>query len=1051
MGRARRRPALRFLLFLMIALLLVIPVPVPAAGISPDPRELIMGWVNATDPANATLILNALEGRDRHHRPATVTVYAGPAAPSYFSIEAAGPVGIDGIGPGDSLQAAIDAAPDGSTIDLDPGIYQVHDITIAKNIRIRSNASAGGTRSNTILDAEQLDRIFNVTGPFAVAIDNLTLRNGTVTRTNTSEYKDGDTYAMGGAILAVPGSTLSITSADFRNFTVTSADFNTTDNHAYGGAIAAEGGTVTIVSSSFQDCTAHVTGVTYGYAWGGAIYVPEGSVTITSSTFSRCSVMADHGYFAFLYGGAVGSAGSLTTITTSTFTDCTATTSTTVMGNPFGGAVYSGEAASFITDSAFTGCMATGTLGRLVSLAYGGAVYSGPGTTITSVTFTDCTAGSDASTIGGSVGGAVYSGAGTSISRSSFTGCTATGTGLQAGEGGAGAVYSGAGTTISGSSFTGCTATGTGLEWGESGAGAVYSGDGTTITDSTFTGCTGTASSQHIAAGYSGAVYSGDGTTITNSTFTRCTASGTAPEVTFIVGGAVFANGETSISRSSFTGCSVTTTASGNGTAFGGAVAIVSGPGETGITGTTFSDCSAFASAPFTGISEGGAIAFNPLLLSGSSGTLSVTSSTITGCSAGNGGAVSMGDGTGAIHFNRLYQNTAGGTGPAINATGNTDATHNWWGSNSDPAPLVWGPVTTDPWLVLGITSTPSSINAAQIPAIRANLISDSAGASTAGGGIFVPANIMSSFAVVTGYGSVSPPAAGTANGIAGTWFRPAGTGATNISATIDDQTVYLNLTVLPAPPAAPVATLDTSGNDDGFPSAAVTPATAQADTIPLMTVTVNIGGDSKAWQAIVTGTGLRDLIVTGTLQSGSGSNMTAPPGIVYQYISLVPARYTSITKSVINFTVPQSWLDENHIEPKSIVLYHQTANGWVALPTTMLFTKDGTVYFSAESTGFSLFAIAGTPTALTPATIATMQEIKSAVVQTPAPAAVAKAPVTTQTTVPPATTPQPSASSPLLNIVLVIAAIGVLAGGGFLARRWWIRRQNPALFEEYD
>jgi PKD repeat protein len=218
---------------------------------------------------------------------------------------------------------------------------------------------------------------------------------------------------------------------------------------------------------------------------------------------------------------------------------------------------------------------------------------------------------------------------------------------------------------------------------------------------------------------------------------------------------------------------------------------------------------------------------------------------------------------------------------------------------------------------------------------------------------------------------------------------------------------------------------------------------------LPLMTVTVNIGGDSKAWQAVVTGTKLSDLIVTGTVQPGSGNNFTAPPGMVYQYIGLVPSRYTSITKAVINFTVPQAWLDENHIAPGSIVLYHQTANGWEALPTTVLFTKDGTVYFSAQTNGFSLFAIAGTPGA-TAATVATTQGIMSNVVQTPAPAAVAKAPVTTQTTAPPAATPQPAAPSPLLNIVLVIAAIGLLAGGGFMARRWWIRRQNPALFEEY-
>jgi hypothetical protein len=254
------------------------------------------------------------------------------------------------------------------------------------------------------------------------------------------------------------------------------------------------------------------------------------------------------------------------------------------------------------------------------------------------------------------------------------------------------------------------------------------------------------------------------------------------------------------------------------------------------------------------------------------------------------------------------------------------------------------------------------------------------------------------------------------------------------------------------APTTAPyVPAQDTSGNNDDFPSATVSPSATALAPLPLMTVTVNIGGDSKAWQAIVTGTKLSELIVTGTVQPGSGSNMTAPPGIVFQYISLVPARYDSITKAVINFTVPQSWLDENHIAPGSIVLYHQTANGWEALPTTVLYTKDGTVYLTAQSNGFSLFAIAGAPTVATPPVAAPTTEIVSTPVQeqTPAPASSVKAPVTTQTTAPPAASPQPSAPSPLLNIVLVIAAIGLLAGGGFMVRRWWIRRQNPALFEE--
>jgi hypothetical protein len=202
-----------------------------------------------------------------------------------------------------------------------------------------------------------------------------------------------------------------------------------------------------------------------------------------------------------------------------------------------------------------------------------------------------------------------------------------------------------------------------------------------------------------------------------------------------------------------------------------------------------------------------------------------------------------------------------------------------------------------------------------------------------------------------------------------------------------------------------------------------------------------------------VTGTNLAGLIVTGTVQPGPGTSITVPPGTVYQYISLVPARYTSITKAVINFTVPQSWLDEKHIDPKSIVLYHQTTNGWVALPTTVLYTKDGTVYFSAVSPGLSLFAIAGTPSAATQVTTVNTPAVTSSPVQenTLLLSATTEVPVTTQTTAAPAAAAPPSAPSPLTDIFLVIAAVGVLGAGGFLVRRWYTRRQNPALFTDYE
>jgi PKD repeat protein len=563
---------------------------------------------------------------------------------------------------------------------------------------------------------------------------------------------------------------------------------------------------------------------------------------------------------------------------------------------------------------------------------------------------------------------------------------------------------------------------------------------------------------------------------------------------------------------------------------YGGAISSHSGAMNITVMGSNFTGCSA---------AFGGAIA-------NQQNTVFVNSSSFVNCYASaSPGAIYSTNG-GKVTFCR-FSHVAASDGIIIksNAEGSTiDATENWWGTNAPPAWWV-SRGNLNPYLVLGVTATPSSITTAETSIVSANLSYDSNGNLPVGN--ILPDSIPVYFTTVSGPGSVPPGVVLTTSHLASTTFTPSDGGSAMVNASADGWNVsarisissfpviafsgtpvsgnppltvtfndtsagtpapstwnwsfgdgqwfnttdsaakntthtyaaagtytvsltanntagagtlsragYITVTA-PAPtgtptPATPVATPDTRDNDDGFPSPAVSPTTSGDGTLPLMTVTVSIGGDSKAWQAIVTGTKLSDLIVTGTMQPGTGGNFTAPPGVIFQYISLVPARYTTITKAVINFTVPQAWLDENHIAPGSIVLYHQAANGWEALPATVLSTKDGTVYFSAQSTGFSLFAIAGTPTSLTPATVATTQGSMSAVVQTPAPAAaLMKAPVTTQTTSPPATPAKPAAPSLLLNIVLVIAAIAIPASGGFIARRWWIRRQNPALFREYE
>jgi len=42
------------------------------------------------------------------------------------------------------------------------------------------------------------------------------------------------------------------------------------------------------------------------------------------------------------------------------------------------------------------------------------------------------------------------------------------------------------------------------------------------------------------------------------------------------------------------------------------------------------------------------------------------------------------------------------------------------------------------------------------------------------------------------------------------------------------------------------------------------------------------------------------------------------------------------------------------------------------------------------------------------------------------------------------------SGGIPVVSVIEGVAGIGVFTGGGFMVRRWWIQRQNPALFRKY-
>jgi hypothetical protein len=129
--------------------------------------------------------------------------------------------------------------------------------------------------------------------------------------------------------------------------------------------------------------------------------------------------------------------------------------------------------------------------------------------------------------------------------------------------------------------------------------------------------------------------------------------------------------------------------------------------------------------------------------------------------------------------------------------SGSLDASDNWWGTNSDPSAYVSASgVTYSPWLVLGITASPSTITTGGTTIISANLTyhTDGTTISAVTGTTSAPDGTLVAF-TATG-GTVSPATAYTESGVASTTFTPSGTGTATITATVGGQSVTVPVTV---------------------------------------------------------------------------------------------------------------------------------------------------------------------------------------------------------------------------------------------------------------
>jgi len=305
----------------------------------------------------------------------------------------------------------------------------------------------------------------------------------------------------------------------------------------------------------------------------------------------------------------------------------------------------------------------------------------------------------------------------------------------------------------------------------------------------------------------------------------------------------------------------------------------------------------------------------------------------------------------------------------------------------------------------------------------------------------------------------------------AGTWnvtvVNPDGREGTNASVTF---------TVTNLPPTTPTTTStgsDTSStySDVSRPAAYTVnaPGAARGGTMTFaINEPLNVGGTRYSYAitsvSIVPSEtlGSTDLIVTDAGTTSHAPDGRTVAGIVA--ISPVGVNPSVISSGTITFMVSTSWLEEHGLSPTNIVLMRLHDGAWAGLPTTCQYEAGGACSFTATTPGFSYFAIAnqiGTASANVTVTEAAVTSTPAGAMQaaavtsaTPIPVKTGSSqnaePVTTETTAVPAGA-EGSTGIPALAIFAGIGGIAILAVGAMIGRRWWLRRQNPALFKKYN
>lgn len=233
-------------------------------------------------------------------------------------------------------------------------------------------------------------------------------------------------------------------------------------------------------------------------------------------------------------------------------------------------------------------------------------------------------------------------------------------------------------------------------------------------------------------------------------------------------------------------------------------------------------------------------------------------------------------------------------------------------------------------------------------------------------------------------------------------------------------------------------------------------PAAGQEMTYPFNQIVSENSPVSVSEVSIIPANSLEELTLQAQPVSlGAALQIGGQP--VAGYLEITPiggVNNNALDFQTITFSVHGSWLADNHVALGDVVLERYHNGAWNELPTTFVSQSGDAFIFDADTPGFSYFAVTVrgggnmTVNGTAAATTETTSPFADAAFTEKITRLPTGSPITTATTEAAAVLSEEPAF-PAAAVAIIIAGIAILAGAAYLIRRWWIRRQNPALFKD--